>query len=331
MQSELLWIASLLMRILLDSNIWRYLVDADAIELLREAAHRAKRTSVVIAPAVLYEAARTEETTIRGKLLRAMTQRWWKRLMPEAFSEAKELKGEIRRLKPEWLRHRPALNRYKRLRQDWCRAQGGIWDRIEQESRLLRAHEKTSEMLLRAQTQARAFREEAKEMPAKWLSVPLQSIQGTLPEPCEGWEGTPFEPWRMDAYSVLLTALDTSAHATYDWMESEVDLTALRASSSTLLHFWLYEVQTGNMPRHWIRWAFEFLQRQRRVSAGTPADSQLGTYLVEVDLFVTADKIFHDIAVKCRNDAPFPVAICHLLPAGGAAVEPLLDLVRARG
>jgi hypothetical protein len=317
-------------RILLDSNIWRYLVDADAIRLLREATNREKRTSIVISPAVLYEAAHNEDGVIRRKLLSAMTQRWWKRLMPEAFSEAEELKAEIRRLKPEWLRHRPDMNRFKRFRQDWCRSKGGIWDRIEEDSRLLRDDERESGLLLRAQVQARALREQGREMSAKWLSAPLNLTIGSLPSACDGWDGTPFELWRLAGYNALLSSLSTPGHATYDWMEGEVDLAALSGSSSALLHFWLHEVRTEIMPRHWLRWAFEFLQAQRRVTDGTPADCQLGTYLVDVDAFVTADKIFHSIATKCREDAPFPLAASHLLPAGVAAVEPLLDLVRMR-
>ena len=59
-------------RILLDSNVWRYFVDADALpELLKVT--RASRHIVVIAPAVLYEAVRTQDVAIRDQLLAAMT------------------------------------------------------------------------------------------------------------------------------------------------------------------------------------------------------------------------------------------------------------------
>lgn len=317
------------MQILLDSNIWRYLVDADAIRLLREATQRAKRSSIVIAPAVLYEAALNEDAKVRGQLLSAMTQRCWKRLMPEAFDEAEELKREIRHLKPLWLRAKPDLNRFRRIRQDWCRAQGGLWDRIQTDSILLRQHEKQAGLLERAQMQARYLREEGRVMPANWLTTPLRSIKGSLPSQHDGWDGSPFEPWRLDGYNVLRVALGTPDHPTYDWLEGEIDLSALFESSAALLHFWLHDVRTESMPRHWLRWGFEFLQRQRKVTDGTPADCQLGTYLAGVDVLATADKIFHDIATKCHQDAPFPIAKSVRLPAGSAAIEPLLDLVRS--
>lgn len=95
-------------RILLDSNIWRYFIDAGAFPALGNAA-RMSRHTVLISPATLYKAAHTSETSVRNALLAAMTKPWWKRLMPEAYSEAEEFKIEARRLRSEWLRPHPDL------------------------------------------------------------------------------------------------------------------------------------------------------------------------------------------------------------------------------
>jgi hypothetical protein len=69
------------------------------------------------------------------------------------------------------------------------------------------------------------------------------------------------------------------------------------------------------MPRHWLWWAFEFLQRHHRVTDGTPADAQFGSYLVEADLMLTADKVLVNIAERCRKDAPFTIADSRLVKA----------------
>ena len=60
--------------------------------------------------------------------------------------------------------------------------------------------------------------------------------------------------------------------------------------SDALTHFWLHEVDSVHMPRQWLRTALYFLQRFHRVNDGTPADNQLGTYLFDVDLMLSADK-----------------------------------------
>lgn len=114
------------MRILLDSNAWRYLVDAGAIGVVRSPPS-SSRHEIVIAPAVLHEAAHSADRLLRESLLSAMISRSWRRLMPESYSEAEEIKNEVRRLRPEWLRQPPDTVWFKRLRHDWRRARDGQW------------------------------------------------------------------------------------------------------------------------------------------------------------------------------------------------------------
>jgi predicted nucleic acid-binding protein len=82
--------------ILLDTNVWRYVVDSAALpeltRLVRTCANR-----IAVAPAVVCEALQTGDTEVRKKLILAMTQQEWRRLMPEAFDEAEEIKAEIRK------------------------------------------------------------------------------------------------------------------------------------------------------------------------------------------------------------------------------------------
>src|SRR5436309_617381 len=102
------------MRVLLDSNIWRYLVDADAIARL-QAITRRTNIRILVAPAVLYEALRLRDEELRRRLVTAMTLPAWRRLMPEAYSESNEFKDEVRRLRPQWLRQKADLAWYRRL------------------------------------------------------------------------------------------------------------------------------------------------------------------------------------------------------------------------
>jgi hypothetical protein len=314
------------MRILFDSNVWRYFIDASAINALRDAIARS-RHAIVVAPAVLYEAAHMRDKKVRNDLLSAMCKPWWKRLMPEAFSEAEEFKCEVRRLRTEWLKPRPDLNRFKRVRFDWLRSKGGLWDSIQKDAELLQTYEEQSGHLTRAREQAYALRQQAIPWSPKWKTACLTKTLSSPPAPWPGWDGTPVEPWRLDGLFVFLQAMQTQGHPTIDWIEGEIEIRLALSQLPSLTRFWLHDVHFQSMPRHWLRWAFEFLQRLHRVTDGTPADAQLGTYLVDVDLMFSADKVLVQIAEKCRADAPFAIGQSKLVPAGPAAVEAVLGVI----
>lgn len=296
-------------RILLDSNVWRYIVDAGALPAIQHAARRS-RNVIVVAPAVLYEAAQTRNEAIRDRLLAAMASRVWKRLMPEAYSEAEELKAEVRRLRPEWVRPNPDLTLFKRVRHDWMRAQGGLWDRIRDDAELLQQTQ--AGMLKRAREQARELRDDAMAWADKWRTANLTKTMASFAAPLPGWNGQPVEPWRVDGLNVFKVSVQTPGHPAIDWLDGELDLELMLFQSASLTTFWLHDVEAVHMPRHWLRWAFEFMQRLHKVTDGTPGDTQLGTYLVDADVFLSADKVFVAIAEKCRADAPFCIAEARL-------------------
>lgn len=313
-------------RILLDSNVWRYILDAGALPDLHRAA-RSSRHDVLISPAVLFEAAHSADQKLRDGLLAAMTLPTWKRLMPEAYWEAEELKREVRRLRPEWFRLRPDLTLFKRVRHDWIRSKGGLWDRIASEADLL--CESDAQMLRRARAQAYELREQARDWPSNLESTPLTKIMAVLPQSNSGWSGMPVEPWRIDALNVFEVALNTAGHPSIDWVSGELDTQLMLYQYEELTQFWLHGVDLASMPRHWLRWAFEFLQRLRRVTDGSPVDTQLGTYMVDADFFVSADKTLIWIASQCRRDAPFKLAEPVKVLAGDSAASEVIRLLRS--
>jgi len=313
-------------RILLDSNVWRYFIDANALPALLNAA-RHSRHVVAMAPAVLYEAARTGNVAIKNQLLSAMTLPHWKRLMPEAYSEAEEIRAEIRRVRPEWIRPNPNMTWFNRVRHDWVRAKGGNWDRIRTRPELLDAVD--DGMTSRSREQAYRTRAESMSWSPKWRTAPLTNTMSQAAAPMKGWNGEPVEAWRFDALEAFERALQRKHHPYFEWLGGDVELGMLSFDQASLRTFWLHDVTMINMPRHWLRWAFQFLQRQYAVSDGTPVDAQIGCYLVEVDLLLSADKTMVSIAQKCKDDAPFVVAESLRVPGGGACVDAVLEQLRA--
>jgi hypothetical protein len=112
-------------RALLDTNIWRYVVDngsqGSLLRLARGGSH-----AVQIAPGVLYEVLRLKDVLLRAALVRLMTDTRVHRLMPEAYSESMEILREIERIRPDWLRADPDLRFFGRLKKDWTRRTGGF-------------------------------------------------------------------------------------------------------------------------------------------------------------------------------------------------------------
>lgn len=276
---------------------------------------------VVMPPAILYEAAKTGDIAVRDRLLSAMTHRAWKRLMPEAFFEAGEIRAEVRRVRPEWLKVNPDLTWSNRVRHDWSRSKGGNWDRIRDNPRMLERFQDA----LTCQSRQHAYqqREDSLSWSPKWRTAPLSKTIGEATMPMKGWNGTSVELWRFTALEAFKHSLQSEHHPYFDWLV-DLELEMMNFQEASLVKFWLHDVETEAMPRHWVRWAFEFLQRQYAVTDGTPVDAQIASYLLDADLLLSADKTMVRIAEKCREDAPFKIATSQRVPGGNACVDAVL-------
>lgn len=324
----------LYMRILLDTNVWRYIVDAGATLEVRKASQR-KNKQIVVAPSTVYETLRMPNSDLRKKIISFMSDKAWIRLMPEAYSECEELKSEIRRLRPEWLRHRPDLAMYKRLRFDWRRSEGGFWSRVlampESElAALVRLGD--AKQLNQARNLSYGAREHAMTISQKEGCVRLDKVRGRDTVSPPGWEGDDIEFWRLTSRLIFKKLFEESAirglqHGYLDWLQGEVDIASVLADPVSFNRFWLYDTELEALPRFWLRGAFEFLQTWHKVTEGTPCDAQLGTYLPEADLVVSADKNFIKLVTRCHDEGPIRIAQGYCIPGGSKGVEALLALI----
>lgn len=313
------------MRVLLDSNIWRYFVDANAVGRLVSAVNRS-RSTLCVAPACLYEATHAGSPQLRAALLAALTLPAWTRLMPEAFSEAEAIKREVARCRPEWMRTEPTREMWRRLRHDWIRLRGGAWDRARDKSEMISGIQRPSIEL--ARIEIGEAKKDSKSMSAKWRSVPLPTILASEVTGDDGAAVEPVEAWRVSELAAFRTAMSQPDHPYIDWLDGEVDLSLMNVQLSSLRQFWLHEIRTANMPRAWLRWAFGFLQGWHKISDGTPVDSQLGTYLLDVDLFISADRVLIEIAERCRREAPFGIAVSMRVPGGPSCVDEVISAIK---
>lgn len=313
-----------------DTNVWRYLVDAGAIEDVRLAAKRSCVT-IVACPAVVYECLRVSNAALRGHLAKALTQNDWMRPMPEAFVEAEEVRQEITRLHPEWIDPRPDLRNYRKNREDWG---SSFWLRVRRDPKWMASilSKIEGDVLTRARREADSARLLAREFGQSERSLRLDNATAWFGHPVAGWDGQPFEAWRAQSQSHWWQAVVLGRDSTAsDWLAPWLDLRRVRRERDVWVHMWTREVMAKHVPREWIRWAMSEAQALRKVTPGTPVDNQIATYLVDFSVFLTSDRGFGDCLEMLRPHAPVSLATIERSPGGIAAVEFTLDLLTRIG
>jgi hypothetical protein len=314
-------------RALLDTNIWRYVIDNDAQgHLLRLA--RDGLYDVQIAPAVVFETLRLEDLSLRKALMRLMTNPGFHRLMPEAYSESMEILREVERIRPDWLRDRPEIWLFKRLKKDWSRKTVGFWVRCERspQSQARYIAERQGGWLEAGKSQIQLTRKEMFERGWKRNPPMDKTLITGFDVRVPGWRGDRVEAWRGARLSSVTYALTRQGHPYRDWIAPFIELDDGLLQSAAWGEFWLYLIDKAAAPRQWMRWAHSFAQQFRKITPGSVVDMALSSYFFETDVVVTADKALIDILEECRPYAPRELPDGKLVPAGSRGVADLFRL-----
>lgn len=315
-------------RILLDTNVWSYASELNMGDALSRAAREAA-TEILVSPTVVEELKKIPDVKRRQAVLKLVTRPGWKRLMPEAYSECLEMKAEIKRLRPQWAISNPTFIEVNRLRYDWVRRSGGFWERaaksipdpVTDES--MRAEEE----LKLARLEAVEVRDRVKSSNQNLGHTHLQQIAHEPKFDVRGWNGTPVDYWRAPSLYVFGAELEIYASPYREWLDNEVDVMSMLNDRESMNRLWYHELDARNVPRQWMRGAFEFLMAWHKVTPGTPGDCALAAYLLDADVVVSADKNFVHFANRCHAEAPFQSAKAVKVRGGEGAIEDLLELV----
>ncbi|WP_133161137.1 hypothetical protein [Microterricola pindariensis] len=316
--------------VMLDSNVWRYLVDAEAVEDLRMVS-RSAEVRIVACPAVAFEVLRMPNSALKRKLVKAITLGEWERPMPEVFHESESMRAAIHAHRPEWLIEHPDLRHWHELRADW---QSGWWRRARTDSKAesARIDQLGGDDLRRAREAAHFFRKDAIDAKRTFGSVNVDDVPVVFEAPVFGWDGKPFEAWRADGITTWWREfVENDDSACSDWLGPWVDRRAIAEDRGSWHSFWTREVSMSELPFHWLRWALDYVQRTRRTTDGTPVDNQIGTYLAACDIFVSGDRALLDCIEKVRHGSPSALAKSQLVSAGSQGVAELFSAIRNLG
>lgn len=314
-------------RLLLDTNVWNYIVESDGVEQIRRAA-KVSRVAIIACPAVVYECLRVADSALRSKRGKALARDAWTRVMPEAYSEAEDLRREMQRLRPEWFLKAPDLRRWHQIRADW---QSAFWRRVRREPTVVarRIAQLGDDRLKLARSEAKEARNNAESYGHTVHTFKWNRATGSFAVPTPGWDGREFEAWRASSVASWWQDLVLGESPTArDWLEPWLDLPGIRADQASWTRFWTREVSAPAVPREWIRWAMAEVQATRATSRGTPGDNQLATYLLDVDLFVTNDKVFAELVEAMRPHCPARLSMVKRSPSGDEALAFVLDLLQ---
>jgi hypothetical protein len=315
-------------KVMLDTNVWRYLIDADSVMALSRACI-ASGVQIVVAPALVDEVRAFKDDMLRKRILKAISWQRWSRLMPDIYLECLEVLSEIRRCRPEWCIHAPKLTEFNRLKYDWGRRSGGFWDRAgrDDEVRVTDESLRSDTELRLARAQYKANRSSVMNYSRQGEHTRLQDVYHEPPQGTPGWNGDPIEYWRMPSLHLFLNELMIFASPVREWMDCQVNFAAMLATPQSVNRLWLHDMQSIAVPRQWLRGSFEFLQMWRTITPGSPIDSRLSVHLVDVDVVVSADKNFVYAANRCCEQAPFKTARASLISGGPEGVKELLAVI----
>lgn len=309
------------MRIMLDTMVWSYVGDQKARRQL-DACARSAGLTLVIPPSILLEVLRHPLPEKREPILDALLHGpHRRRLSSEADLESAEFIKEVERLRPGWIRPLPNTGDEATLRTYWTKR---VWRSAEERPDLFSQAEPAQAVQRRAEWLVERQREQRQEVDKGRVNLAdLSSLRVTqLPDlPADytaGWDPTDaVEPWRVHNRDVYWQALAVSAprsaitheDTTYaDWVGARVDLRGACADRADFTRLWLYEIDAVNVPRNWLRWAADMAQADMKIIKSNPYDAQHAAYLLDCDVFLTADTKFVRVLNRLRDNAPVPIA-----------------------
>jgi len=317
------------MKLILDTNIWRYLVDSSNKNNLYKYTQDSK-LDVFVPPGVVIETLRMGDKRLRKEIIELQTRNCWERLMPDAYLQSKDVMNEMLRFHPEWRKQEEKNSNKRRHRYNWIRGRGGFWEKVRRNTEIIaeKYYSQDKETLELVQKQSKDVRSDVLKNNRKIMETKsLHDIKGSW----ENKEGEEIEVdwWRVYAQLVWANLLSSTKSPFWEWTHEEINLDLILSYYAlAYVEFWEKEAEVEKVPREWIRAAVYALQSEKKVTTGNPTDSLISVHLVDVDLVVSADKNFISIVNQIHKEAPFKTAKGFLVEAGCDGIDNLFHMIK---
>ena len=309
-------------RVLLDTNLWSSLDDGSLPRL--ETLLVELDLQVQVLPSTLLEIVEIPYEDVRKKLVVGLAKGSRRtRIRTEADLFAAEVVALISRTRPEWLLQIPNHAAVATLRTFWLKK---LWRQALEDSTGMHEFQRRR-LPIKEHVVQRQKHNRSELLRTKFDLGDLTQLSGqhedfgpgksSLSGDLPGWDGSRRDMWRLNLAQLAwheLGVIGPRAGITgedrtmTDWIEPWVDLGKLRSNPESFVNMWLEDARIADVPRNWLNWAVDVVQWTNKIGSGNPADAQHSSYLIDCDLFLTADSRFVDILERVRVDAPFPFA-----------------------
>ena len=285
-----------------DSNVFDYIAKASEPSLIRSELD-SRGIEVLASHLLLVEAIVIKDRRIREQQLSCITRlatRYEDK--PIAYRQALELRSEIERCRPDWLRARPSVAAKRRVREfvrqqqaDWQLAKigelsPGNLDEFKQDSESGISSNSRVQKTLRVETVVHRRPKKAHG----YLEANGQRTRFDLNEPDSFWRWECACVW----HSAMVERVDHSRDY-YDYLSPYVNEDAF--ADEAYCRFWKREVDAARMPLNRIPGLVSYYQLEHRISHGNSYDALHATFCHDVDIFLTADKAFFSVLADLRE------------------------------
>jgi hypothetical protein len=299
-------------RIILDTMLWNYVGDDGSVSTLLDAARSADWT-FVHPPSILLEVLRSSDDQRRVARVTAMISSGGDRLASEAELCVNELLKAIRYYRPRWfLRQidRRTVNVYHGL---WTEK---VWqDALNNSQEIHKWQNRLDPSIEHGRTRSQRLNKrfmERDNFDLKYTQVARsappyvrQFFGGT-------WDGNPVEAWRFDVgmiyWEVMIGRPGRDADTLRDWLESYLDARTATVDAEDFMRLWFDDLTVADVRRDWLRFAVNHTQTRFKIHDSNARDEQHSAYLVDADMFLSADRRLVNVLEIVREQAPFNLA-----------------------
>ena len=292
--------------------LWNYIGDDGSIDRLLEGVDPTS-WAFVHPPSILLEVCRSSDDRSREARVAAMIASGGERLTSEAELCVTEFVNAIRRHRPRWFQKRVDMRTVNHYHKLWTEE---IWSAAINDSRGI--HEWQNQLdpsiedgRIKSQRLNKRLRErdnfhlEYSRVASSAPPYVRRFFGGT-------WDGNRVEGWRFDIgmsyWDIMIGRPGRDADTMRDWLESYIDARTATADPDDFRRLWFYDLKLSDVRRDWLRFAVTHTQTSFKIQDSNARDEQHSAYLVDADLFLSADRRLINVLEKVRAQAPFDFA-----------------------
>lgn len=286
------------MRLYFDTNVYHFICQVgerdEVRDFLREAGHAVGASDTILHE--MYANPDGHQRRAEIKTLTAVASTYCKK--PQSWHHAREVRLEIARLRPHWLRSVPLGSREKRFLRGhaelWQAARDGGKRPADIDYGTFRpVFESGRDKSRRYQKAMRSDRldGQGKHVVAKGNRERKQATT-------EADLSDPHVFWRQECLAVWYNAVAYGEPATRDyadWLKPHLRDGAF--DDESYQDFWIGEVEAERVPKNRLTSLVSFYQMAHKITSGNSQDQNHASYVLDVDAFLTADRAFHAVLV----------------------------------